>query len=301
MKLYTTHRFTTWKRKTSPGDHSSIPALILVICAVVLAASTMHTFAAAEVGGHAESPRTIISLDKDWRFHKGHLPLPGRSPIYGWKYRMEPKGEAAAYASIETMTSEGLDTGGGEWKEGTRFEYEKDVTGEEWIEGGNLRPKGEPLFAWFRVEIPGFAASRPAIEFVQVEGIAHVYANGVKLARNEGRASSFVVDLAPVWKSTGTNTVAMLIESKGYGGFYRNMHLVDLEAPLPSTNQLSPSYDDSDWRRVDVPHDYVVEGPVTDRGADGYNRDYGWYRRTLEVPELKPGSRVWIEFDGVFG
>jgi beta-galactosidase len=251
-------------------------------------------------GASGERPRQTLSLDQDWRFHKGSLPLPGRVPVTGWHYRMEPKGEAAAVENTEKMTSGGLETTGAEWKAGTRFEYAKDVVGEEWMEGGNLRPKGEPLFAWFRAQIPGVPAAKPALEFEQVEGLAFVYVNGVKLARHEGRRKSFVVDIRSIWKSEGINTIAMMIEAKGYGGLYSEPHFVDLAAPVPSTSQLSPAYDDRDWLRVDVPHDYVVEGPVTTSGADGYKRDYGWYRKGFVAPVSSSGSRVWLEFDGVY-
>jgi len=247
-----------------------------------------------------QTSRTIVSLDKDWRFHKGTLPLPGRIPVEGWRYRMEPKGETAALEGAATVTAEGLDVSGEDWKQGTRFEYGKDVTGQEWMQGGNLRPKGEPLFAWFHTQIPGVPAKLPALEFYGVQGVGSIYVNGVKLARREGIQETFVVDVRPVWKTNGVNMIALLVEAREYGGLYGSVNLVDMAVPIPATSQLSPAYDDGGWTRVDVPHDYVVEGPITNSGADGYPRETGWYRKSFTVPASTPGRRVWLEFDGVY-
>ena len=70
--------------------------------------------------------------------------------------------------------------------------------------------------------------------------------------------------------------------------------------------QCEQGFDDSSWRRLDVPHDFVVEGNFT-RSADkshGY-LPYGlaWYRRRLCLPEamdIQAGRKVsWLEFEGV--
>jgi hypothetical protein len=47
-------------------------------------------------GATGEPPRQTISLDQDWKFHRGSLPLPGRIAVAGWRSRMEPKGEETA-------------------------------------------------------------------------------------------------------------------------------------------------------------------------------------------------------------
>ena len=77
---------------------------------------------------------------------------------------------------------------------------------------------------------------------------------------------------------------------------------------------VSPDYDDSAWRRVDVPHDYVVEGtfvPEDPTVKKGGRPDWFWchaflpvqpavYRRELSIPASAKGKRLWLEFDGVF-
>lgn len=66
-----------------------------------------------------------------------------------------------------------------------------------------------------------------------------------------------------------------------------------------------PEFEDRDWRTLDLPHDWSVEGkfdknnPSTDRS--GYlPTGIGWYRKTIDVPEQWKSKRVAIQFDGVF-
>jgi beta-galactosidase len=64
-------------------------------------------------------------------------------------------------------------------------------------------------------------------------------------------------------------------------------------------------FSDADWRSLDLPHDWTIEGtfdrknPTTDRC--GYlPTGIGWYRKTIEVPSEWKGKQVAIQFDGVF-
>jgi beta-galactosidase len=80
------------------------------------------------------------------------------------------------------------------------------------------------------------------------------------------------------------------------------------------TNAIAPDYNDREWRVVDVPHDYVIEGNFerTNRFPQVDNRG-GWYwmhaflpvqpavyRKTLDIPANAKGKQLWLEFDGVF-
>ncbi len=64
-------------------------------------------------------------------------------------------------------------------------------------------------------------------------------------------------------------------------------------------------YDDSSWRKVNIPHDYVVEGSFKhDKTlvSHGFlDRPEGWYRRQFLLPEEARGKSIWLYFDGVFG
>lgn len=76
------------------------------------------------------------------------------------------------------------------------------------------------------------------------------------------------------------------------------------------------SFDDSTWRQVDVPHDYVVEETFTEKNPEPragapVRQDWFWYhaflptrpavyRKTFTLPADAAGKRLWLEFDGVF-
>ncbi len=63
------------------------------------------------------------------------------------------------------------------------------------------------------------------------------------------------------------------------------------------------SRDRNQWRAVDVPHDWGVEGPFNADGDPGTGklpwRGEGWYRKTLQLDAAPDGKRIFLEFDGV--
>ena len=63
--------------------------------------------------------------------------------------------------------------------------------------------------------------------------------------------------------------------------------------------------DDANWRVVDLPHDWSIEGKAeksqpTRAGGGFFPAGIGWYRRTFHAPAAWQGRRVSIEFDGVY-
>lgn len=63
------------------------------------------------------------------------------------------------------------------------------------------------------------------------------------------------------------------------------------------------AFDDSSWRRLDVPHDWGIEGPFRE-DLDGYTgklpwRAIGWYRKHFEVPKEDRDKMFFLDFDGV--
>lgn len=61
-------------------------------------------------------------------------------------------------------------------------------------------------------------------------------------------------------------------------------------------------YDDSDWRTLDLPHDYQFEQlwEESENKGRGFKRMCeGWYRKTFNVPESLKGRRVLLDFEGV--
>ncbi len=61
-------------------------------------------------------------------------------------------------------------------------------------------------------------------------------------------------------------------------------------------------FDAAEWRIVDVPHDYMIEGNTDKNGAAdwGYKpKSNAWYRKCFTVDEQYRGKRIIIEFEGV--
>ena len=71
-----------------------------------------------------------------------------------------------------------------------------------------------------------------------------------------------------------------------------------------SAQMASVDYRDAHWRRLDVPHDWAIEGDFHDGNPSGAGGGalpggVGWYRKTFEVRSMKDG-RFFLEFDGVY-
>ena len=63
------------------------------------------------------------------------------------------------------------------------------------------------------------------------------------------------------------------------------------------------SLDDSDWRVLDLPHDWSIEGPFSKENSSctGYlPGGTGWYRKEFVVPEYERDRKVFICFGGVY-
>lgn len=62
------------------------------------------------------------------------------------------------------------------------------------------------------------------------------------------------------------------------------------------------SFYDLDWKLVDLPHDYAIEGGVDFSGSatEGFvPRKNGWYRRMFRLHPEDEGKRIALQFDGV--
>lgn len=61
------------------------------------------------------------------------------------------------------------------------------------------------------------------------------------------------------------------------------------------------STDDTKWRVVKIPHDFVVEGNFSSSAdkSHGYlPYGTGWYRLHFSIPKEDEGKAIWIDFDG---
>ncbi|MBW8782509.1 MAG: glycoside hydrolase family 2 protein [Verrucomicrobia bacterium] len=72
--------------------------------------------------------------------------------------------------------------------------------------------------------------------------------------------------------------------------------------PGEAVAYAQPGFNDRDWRSLNLPHDWGVEGPF-DRlypGETGKLPWWGvaWYRKHLTVPAADQGRRLFLDFDG---
>ena len=72
-----------------------------------------------------------------------------------------------------------------------------------------------------------------------------------------------------------------------------------------STGAEQPGFDDRAWRRLDLPHDWSIEGTMRQDAPGGgqmgfYPGGVGWYRKAFRLPAGSAGQHAWLEFDGVY-
>jgi beta-galactosidase len=75
-----------------------------------------------------------------------------------------------------------------------------------------------------------------------------------------------------------------------------------LKSDAPGAEQ--PGFADAAWRKLDVPHDWSIEGPFAATNKTGGAGAFlpsgvGGYRKHFSLPENLSSRRVFIEFDGV--
>lgn len=71
------------------------------------------------------------------------------------------------------------------------------------------------------------------------------------------------------------------------------------------SNAEQVTHSDAEWRVLDLPHDWSVEGTFDRTNSTSDRCGYlptgiGWYRKTITIPPEWTGKQVAIEFDGVF-
>lgn len=70
-----------------------------------------------------------------------------------------------------------------------------------------------------------------------------------------------------------------------------------------SSSAQEVDFNDSDWRSVDLPHDYSIEQEFTTRGEaeSGFlPGGTGWYRKSFTLPESCQGRNLTVDFGGVY-
>jgi len=109
----------------------------------------------------------------------------------------------------------------------------------------------------------------------------------------------------------GDITIKRAVKAGGYGGLTNvNVKIeTNKEAVIAYTDvDKASTFKPEDWKEVNLPHDWCVEGTfVNDRSigsapaVSGYlPGGVGFYRKEFEIPETDKGKKISVEFDGIF-
>jgi beta-galactosidase len=66
-----------------------------------------------------------------------------------------------------------------------------------------------------------------------------------------------------------------------------------------------PEFSESDWRTLNLPHDWSIEGQIDEKEPSSSCGAYlptgiGWYRKRFRLPDAYKDKKLIIEFDGVY-
>src|ERR1700743_50694 len=72
-----------------------------------------------------------------------------------------------------------------------------------------------------------------------------------------------------------------------------------------TTGADAPGFNDSQWRTLDLPHDWSIENAFDEKAPTGGGGGYlptgvGWYRKHFVLPKNAAGKIMWVEFEGVY-
>ncbi|SFS79528.1 glycoside hydrolase family 2 TIM barrel-domain containing protein [Mucilaginibacter polytrichastri] len=71
----------------------------------------------------------------------------------------------------------------------------------------------------------------------------------------------------------------------------------------PTASQ--PSFNDAQWRKLNLPHDWSIEGQTKAYNPSGNDGGYfptgtGWYRKNFRVPAMLKAKKISVYFEGVY-
>lgn len=70
-------------------------------------------------------------------------------------------------------------------------------------------------------------------------------------------------------------------------------------------NAYASDFNDSAWRKLDLPHDWSIEGSFSEEhpataGGGALPGGIGWYRKTFRLDESQKDRAHYVQFDGVY-
>ncbi|WP_258104237.1 sugar-binding domain-containing protein [Marinoscillum sp. MHG1-6] len=113
--------------------------------------------------------------------------------------------------------------------------------------------------------------------------------------------SAITFSLSIIWllASCQANVIAQIPERKQTLDYDWKFRLGDV------SEAKDADFDDSDWRELNLPHDWSIEGKIAADNSMGNDGGYfpagiGWYRKTFVVPNESEGDLISIYFEGVY-
>ena len=111
-------------------------------------------------------------------------------------------------------------------------------------------------------------------------------------------------------KNLAPATLALFIALLANNGSAANARMTEnfdagwnfLKAEAPGAEQVN--FADGNWRKLDAPHDWSIEGPFAETNQTGGAGAFlpsgiGWYRKHFSLPKNLADRYVSVEFDGV--
>lgn len=87
---------------------------------------------------------------------------------------------------------------------------------------------------------------------------------------------------------------------------FNNGWMFKLQTKADTINFASIKLDDSQWRKLNLPHDWAIEGDFSrdnpsGTGGGALPGGIGWYRKHFSTPStLQEGEKIFIDFDGAY-
>ncbi len=233
----------------------------------------------------AQNPRVHQRFDDDWRFNLVKIERSTKSDVAEWNWR----------ALVNTVDLSGTSLPAELTREDQVFAKAKP---------GDDVFHGRVGFALFETKLRLPSNGTPGnllLHFDSVDDNGTVYLNGKKLIHHEGWNDPFDVPLADAIDGQD-NVLDVIVENTSGGGGIGPVQFVagkQGEAP----QEAGATFQDSSWRHVHLPHDFVIEGTFAEKDDPGHGalaRNIGWYRKHFKLPQDASNKSVWLDFEGAF-